>query len=257
MKRLAFALVLAAPALGSRPASADVVPPSPPCPPGRVKVYSHGMSVCVQPAPTNCPNGWKGKPGDECTPAVCEEGCGSGEECVPVTLCVRTATSHRHGRHSSCEIPQGVVGDGVACDDGRTEKPGGSLCPKRLILLSRSSVPQTRVIHGARRKGPPTCAPLLRRPNASASPPGSSEAANSGLPDAAPVQSTRPVLPDGYPAVAANPPPPQRTSCGACAIGSGSHALPASMMAAWLMAVWGLRKGQESKGYIGRSPASA
>jgi hypothetical protein len=72
-------------------ANADVVRPPPTnCPPGEVGVTSHGGPRCMKEAPKDCPTGWNGVLGGNCTlrPCTADDQCGDGQACVEHSVCL-------------------------------------------------------------------------------------------------------------------------------------------------------------------------
>ena len=250
MRRLAFVLVFAMLALHSPTAGADVAPPAPPCPRGMEPIHGHGISKCVYSAPKNCPAGWRGELGDQCVPATCEGSCDSGLECFPVTLCVTTSRGAYSWQANG--VVEGIVGAGVPCDSGRVEKPGGVCAAKGNTPIAFVPSSTQRDPRRAPRKPatlrPPAPAASVPPPATSAPPPPSGSGAALEPPDAAPVDSSQPEPPQEHPMGGANPPPAQRTSCGACGMGSTAGAVPAGILAAWLVAAWGLRRAKKGRG---------
>jgi hypothetical protein len=74
----------------SSSAGADAVPPPPDdCPPDKVPTTSHGGPQCEDPAPTNCPPGYRGYVGGRCELFPCSRNaeCLKGERCREVPVC--------------------------------------------------------------------------------------------------------------------------------------------------------------------------
>jgi len=114
-------------------AHADVVSPPPPdCPPERIPAPSHGLRLCLDPAPEDCPAGWIGRLGGACVVDVCtgHSDCGIGKTCRPHSLCYRrwvsdTDFNHRTGEEIPLDEPRvtwrliNVCGYENSCNEGR------------------------------------------------------------------------------------------------------------------------------------------
>lgn len=97
------ALVIAA-SLAPAPAAADVLPPtSPECPEGSVPKKTHAGSWCE---PTACDP---------------DQGCGQGQQCRPVALCVETERYHSFGEGSAEQLRR--IARGPCQADGSCARP--------------------------------------------------------------------------------------------------------------------------------------
>lgn len=107
VRLVAFLPLLAALAPGF--AHADALPPPTPlaCPAGTHLVHDHGGTHCVQDAPKNCPVGWRGIEGGQCTLVLCRNDASCGDaRCKEVDLCAFDDPAHlRWGDVSP--VPQG------------------------------------------------------------------------------------------------------------------------------------------------------
>lgn len=90
-----MAILLAATiGLASAPAqvTADVVrPPPTDCPDGEVGTTSHGGPRCVAVAPADCPTGWRGQLGGNCSliPCATDKNCSADQACVEHAVCLQ------------------------------------------------------------------------------------------------------------------------------------------------------------------------
>lgn len=106
-----FAFLPLLAALAPARAHADALPPPRPlaCPAGTHLVHDHGGTHCVQDAPKNCPVGWRGIEGGQCTLVLCrsDASCG-GARCKEVDLCAFDDPSHLRWGEAS-PVPEGPV----------------------------------------------------------------------------------------------------------------------------------------------------
>ncbi len=208
-------MVLAAPAS----ARADAVPPPPTfCPPGTQAITSHRGPECQKVAPKNCPRGWHGEPGGNCTLRPCkgDDGCQSGEECVEHLACLESfvdffydySDDPSEGRAEPKPPPDLLAGPPperrprsspvtrfnavnlcsaeVRCDAPRQCLPEKLCVPKgtRALAYYGANITPARVARKIKRPVPP--APDASAPDASAPPP------DAGAPASAPTFATPP-----------------------------------------------------------------
>jgi hypothetical protein len=113
-------------------AKADALPPPLPltCAKGTTLVHNHGGTHCVPNAPSDCPAGWLGVMGGNCTPNLCgpNDTCGAGLQCKPADLCATEAMGYRYGAIESSRgpllgappAPQWIVSYSEACSEAKT-----------------------------------------------------------------------------------------------------------------------------------------
>jgi hypothetical protein len=139
---LGFCLVTLA---GAERARADVVGPEPLfCWPGTVGVSDHSGSRCEDKAPTNCPSGWEGRIGGECSVESCSttsQSCEEGETCVAAEICVEARRAFGRWTDAGGEpydAELGICGPGAACDPPRR-------CVPKSVCVRNGEAPTTYV----------------------------------------------------------------------------------------------------------------
>lgn len=100
----AIAAIVIAASLAPAPATADVLPPtSPECPEGSVLRKTHAGSWCE---PTSCD---------------LDQGCGQGQQCRTVALCIETERYHSFGEGSAEQLRR--IARGPCEPDGSCARP--------------------------------------------------------------------------------------------------------------------------------------
>lgn len=117
--------------LAATMARADVVPEPPDdCPAGTTPTTSHSGAKCLEPAPTNCPSGWRGEVGGACVLDFCtsDAECRDGRRCVAQSICHVERICHpREFCDSPVFEPRWVCGGALSCRSPAECRPG-KLC---------------------------------------------------------------------------------------------------------------------------------
>lgn len=118
----------------SRLVAADAVPPPPrECPKGKIGITSHHGPECVEPAPTNCPVGWRGVIRGLCVVETCttDESCGAGRQCKEADVCQHEFLQEWGW---GALVPPPPSPDALACDPFVLAGPPQRFDPPRKVI---------------------------------------------------------------------------------------------------------------------------